>query len=444
MKILPLPFYFLLSFMVAFAGQTGTETSALIMRLNRHIYLNNCKTVPEIDGNLNDPAWENAAKVKLLFLNDKENSRPEVLTEAYITKDRDNLYIAFLCMEPAMSKIMTNQKDRDGKIWMDDSVEIFIDPEKNESGYYHLIINSAGIVYDAKVSNNFDDRSWDSGIKTAAMRQKDYWTVEAAIPLAKISPHKRNDIWGINFTRSRTSPENPKITAEVISWSPLIGTFHQPDKFGSLVINDEKLLILNYGFEPALGENEFLLKIKNEASINRKVNVTLKITPFKGKSFSKSFDKILSADKQEKIKLPFELASGKNLMEVAITDASDQQKLLSCFSIPLTVQADSFKFLLANQLFLLGDKNVLQGRIALNLTEKSFSDLRLNVFIKSDTGAPVLTKKDFIFPLKFSNIFSVDIGNLPLGEYIFQVELVDKKGNIKFTGCENFIKLKGF
>ncbi|MDD5597348.1 MAG: carbohydrate-binding family 9-like protein [Victivallaceae bacterium] len=431
--------------MVAFTGQAGTETSAPIMRLNRHIYLHNCKTAPEIDGNLNDPAWKDAAKAKLLFLNDKKNSRPEVKSEAYITKDRDNLYIAFLCMEPVMSKITINPKDSDGKIWTDDCVEIFIDSEKNESGYYHLIINSAGIVYDARVSGNFHDRFWNSEAKTAAIRQNDSWTVEAAIPLTKISPRTRNDIWGVNFTRTRKSPANPKITSEVISWAPLTGTFHQPEKFGSLVINDEKLLILDYGFEPVTGKNEFLLDLKNEANVDRKIKVTLKITPSGGKSFSESSDKVLRAGKPEKIRLPFEFkASGKNLLELAINDVSDRQKLLSCFRIPLLIQAGSFKFLLADQLYLPGDKNVLQGRIVLNLTEKSFSDLRLNIFINSNTGTPIFEKRDFISPLKSSNIFSMDIDNLPPGEYICRVDLADKKGNIKFTDCKNFMKLKGF
>lgn len=427
------------------ADSDSCSKSAAATTMKQKMLLPDCKSTPRIDGVLNDSAWAEASKVKLGFLNDEKNSSPEVETDVYICKDRDNLYIAFLCMEPQMSKIVEEQKNKDGSIWKDDGVELFIDPEKNGTGYYHLIINSAGVTYDAKINNlsHLQDREWDSDIKTASIKKENYWTLEAAIPLTKILPRNENMVWGINFARSRKTTSNPRLLMETISWVPLVGTFHQPEKFGSLVISNEMLIVEDYKFTPLLGKNEFLLALKNESNTDKNVQVKFKTTSEDG-SFLESSDAILYNHKENTIKIPFEFnCGGKTLLEILVTDITTQKKLLS-FSIPAMIDSSPGRLLLDNQLFLPDSKNELHGSIVLNLTKQSLADLHINAVVKSKNQKIVLNRENFIFRPGHSNFFSLDIGELPIGEYTFHIELADKNGNIKYSDYKNFIKLEWF
>jgi len=162
------------------------------------------KSTPEIDGKINSQEWANSLQFGLQKI---KGGTPDNQTTVFLGHDNEFLYAAFKCYEKNMDSIRLlrrNPEEKDNAIWDDDCVEIFIDPfNSGNEKFYHIIINSAAIVYDAA----FDNPTWDSGLKTAAFSDAKSWTVEIAIPFASL-PYapKGCELWNFNFAREKKSP----------------------------------------------------------------------------------------------------------------------------------------------------------------------------------------------------------------------------------------------
>ncbi|MDP6502674.1 MAG: carbohydrate-binding family 9-like protein, partial [Planctomycetota bacterium] len=157
-----------------------------------------------------------------------------------------------------LETMRTVTKKRDGGVWEDDSVEIFLQPP--DDVVFHVIVNSSGVIYDARS----DDKAsrWNPDIKVAASitRRKGrsgYWSAELAIPWKPIGGRpKPGSLWRVNFTRTDTD------RGELSTWSRIEnGGFLQPGLFGRLFFRSPS--------EAELAWNEdFLKKLtqENEAS----------------------------------------------------------------------------------------------------------------------------------------------------------------------------------
>ncbi|MCE5322562.1 family 10 glycosylhydrolase [bacterium] len=182
-----------------------------------------------IDGKLDDGAWADAAKVKLDYTN--EGGSAPVETTALLTYDNDNLYVAFHADEPLMSKLKANVTKRDGPTFYDDSVEVFVDPANQRRTYYHLSTNTLGTEFDQKVFNPGWNGEWKSGAQTGA----DGYSVEMAIPFKEfgMSTPAPGTKWALNLTRNRTTSG----AMAYLTWAVPYGTFHSPDRFGTVVFD---------------------------------------------------------------------------------------------------------------------------------------------------------------------------------------------------------------
>jgi Carbohydrate family 9 binding domain-like len=131
----------------------------------------------KIDGKLTDSTWKNAVLMTDFTLG--KSGRPAVKTSVFVTYDKDNLYIAVVNDEPNTSKLKANAVGRDGKIWNDDSVEIYIDPKNQKDGaYFGFFVNSKNSVYDRSEDGSWNGK-WTSG---ASVVPGQSWTVEVAVP----------------------------------------------------------------------------------------------------------------------------------------------------------------------------------------------------------------------------------------------------------------------
>jgi len=180
-----------------------------------------------IDGNLDDDAWASAAKVQLSYTN--EGNPAPVGTTALLTYDDWNLYVAFQASEPMMDKLKATVTKRDGPTFYDDSVEIFVDPTNERRTYYHLSTNTLGTEFDQKVFSP----SWNSDWKSASQKQADGYSVEMAIPFASLGVETPTPgtKWALNLTRNRTTSG----TMEYLVWAVPYGSFHSPDRLGTVV-----------------------------------------------------------------------------------------------------------------------------------------------------------------------------------------------------------------
>ena len=191
-------------------------------------------------------------KGKLAFI-EKEFDLQKQDTELFMAKDgsvttmprttvqygrnRRSLYFRFIAYETNMGRIAANVKDHDnGKIWEDDSIEIFLYPDETGNGKgYHIIANTAKVVFDASTTKNSlkHDVSWESKAWIGFKRYSDHWLPDVIIPFESIGiadPEFAGPI-AVNFYRNRVRGGK----ADCSCWSPTGHYIHNsPEKFGRL------------------------------------------------------------------------------------------------------------------------------------------------------------------------------------------------------------------
>lgn len=180
-------------------------------------------TVPEMDGSLDDPAWKNATRLKIVTNN---GSAPVEKTEAFMMYDKSSIYIGIRCFDSKMADLKAAITNRDGHVWSDDCIELFVGPSGPRgdwSDYYHFGINTTGAKYDARKTDQGWNREWQAVTK----KFNDRWEATIALPFAifDLNEFNRGD-WSFNICR-----ENPK-TKEISAWSPTYGSFHKAENFG--------------------------------------------------------------------------------------------------------------------------------------------------------------------------------------------------------------------
>ena len=162
---------------------------------------------PRVDGVLDDPIWQDAPTVPMFGRMDFQR-RIGPNTSAWLTYDREHLYIAYRCDEPTMDALDPSSMtgERDGKVWADDSVELLFGPKANFPEFYHIIVNARGAVYDARNK----DRGFDiEKMSVAADRGGKAWTVEMAIPWASLDVSEPPEELRLLLARNREAGDTP-------------------------------------------------------------------------------------------------------------------------------------------------------------------------------------------------------------------------------------------
>lgn len=181
-------------------------------------------TPPVIDGILADGAWNVAARTSE-FVKTDSTVVAEQSTTARIGLDDYYLYVAFDCQDTDPAGIVMRETERDGPVYRDDCVELFVDPAGRRETYRHFIVNAAGAVYEEDTV----DPSWDGWWQAAVQRHPRGWSAELRIPLVTIGhPDTFGEEWALNFNR-----HYPR-TGELSGWAPTFGAFAVPAHFGVL------------------------------------------------------------------------------------------------------------------------------------------------------------------------------------------------------------------
>ncbi len=208
-----------------------------------------------IDGNLDESSWQKADLIQFR-LNDTGGTMDDsaLLTVGKGCYDDENIYFAFHCNDP---DIWCNYTQRDEHLWKEEVIELFIDTDDTPEDYIEIEISPSNVLFDSFI---IDPQKIDfaetakfdlQGIKTAVnidgtLNSRDdldsHWTVEMSIPFSDLTGNERskikaNEEWRINFYRVNRDQgrEDGKY-----AWSPTLGRFHTPSKFGILVFNKTK------------------------------------------------------------------------------------------------------------------------------------------------------------------------------------------------------------
>jgi hypothetical protein len=182
---------------------------------------------PVIDGKLDDDAWQ-SSPVFSKFVTADASSPAKFATEVRSSHDRENLYLSFRCHEPNLAGLVINVNERDGHVYMDDSVEIFLDTNLDRKTYLQLVFNPAAVAYDAIGKSS----AWNGLFAAKAGREAEAWTLEVAVPWAtlQMEPPTPGQRIGFEVVRNRVQ------SGERTQWSPTYGDNHLPQQYGTLII----------------------------------------------------------------------------------------------------------------------------------------------------------------------------------------------------------------
>jgi len=158
---------------------------------------------PDIDGQLDDPAWETVEWGGDFILRQPEYGlAPKAKTSFKILYDAKSLYIAFRCFDDEPDKIEKRMGRRDG--FEGDWIEINIDSYHDLRTAFSFTTTAAGVKGDELISNNGDnwDGNWNPIWYTKSKIDAQGWTVETRIPLSQLRFRSANiQTWGIQMTR---------------------------------------------------------------------------------------------------------------------------------------------------------------------------------------------------------------------------------------------------
>ncbi len=190
---------------------------------------------PVVDGDLGDDCWAQAMPLEP-FQKLTLGTPADYQSVGYLLYDAANLYIGVRCDEPEIEHIHAEVTQRDGPVYGDDCIEIFLVPPdspvlaqfEERVRYFHLIVNSIGTRYDeiGLQSPGTFDGQWQA----AATQGEDAWYLEVAVPFADFGVSVSDgDVWRGNISRARW------IDKEYSTWAPLQRTFHDRANFGQIV-----------------------------------------------------------------------------------------------------------------------------------------------------------------------------------------------------------------
>ena len=188
---------------------------------------------PPIDGVGKAGTW---AKCPELALGEctTEKAGP-MKTTARVLFDATRLYVAFECADSDTDSLAKKVTARDGAVWQDDSVELFVTGDLRR-GYYHFAVNPGGTLFDTRtVGGKKDDTSYNSSAQVkAAIEKGKGWSVTMSVPLKEIGAYVgENQTWIVNLNRTRPARGGKPM----LEWSWAImasNDYHQVSDFGKI------------------------------------------------------------------------------------------------------------------------------------------------------------------------------------------------------------------
>ncbi|MGB2220116.1 MAG: carbohydrate binding family 9 domain-containing protein [Henriciella sp.] len=174
----------------------------------------NTSQAPIIDGDLSDPVWDMATQIVDFYQVEPFIAPPTVETKVYMAFDENALYIGVFAAEDRPEDIYATVMERDGDVWRDDMIRVYIDPFATGISGFGFDVNAIGARADRLVQDGrrpIDE--WDTIWNSSGQILENGWSVEIEIPFRSISFDPEADGWGLILTRERAHK------AEEIRWA---------------------------------------------------------------------------------------------------------------------------------------------------------------------------------------------------------------------------------
>lgn len=172
----------------------------------------------KIDGLINDEAWKDApVMTDLVEFRPAVGAveKPETKTVSYLLYDDEGIYFGGYCYERTKDSIATELAGRDG-FGTNDYIGLIFDTYYDKQNGFEYFITPLGEQWDAKMTTNGEDFSWNAVWKSGAVIHADGWSFEMFIPYSAIRFGKKEvQNWGMNITRRRRKTE------QQYTWNPI-------------------------------------------------------------------------------------------------------------------------------------------------------------------------------------------------------------------------------
>lgn len=249
-------------------GEVGTEN-------DKQLVIYKVAEAPVLDGVLNDPAWRTAERTAP-FVAPTDGKSVDFTTTVRAVYTDDAIYFAF---EARDRDLRTRWTQRDDRLWEQDCVEIYLNPDNDEGTYWELQISPGeGVdgtvpIFDAyfekrrqpawEIAKNANIEGMEVGLRRQGTLNSDtrraddtQYTLEIKIPFAELTTGARGALerirldpipptpgstWRVNFFRvDHTDTGSGSATTRHAAWSPSGGDFHNLDAFGVLEFGGER------------------------------------------------------------------------------------------------------------------------------------------------------------------------------------------------------------
>lgn len=191
--------------LLALAGVFGTSLAqevAFTPRFKPTLDIRPTRSPITIDGTLDDAGWRDATRATgFVETSPGDQVKPPVDSEAWVTYDGENLYVALIAYDDPKT-VRVTMSDRDA-IYQDDYFGIMLDTYGDLTWGYELFVNPLGIQGDLRMSSQGgEDGSFDVVWHSEGRLTDDGYQVEIAIPFASLRfPDREEHTWRVNFWR---------------------------------------------------------------------------------------------------------------------------------------------------------------------------------------------------------------------------------------------------
>ena len=393
----------------------------------------------KIDGVLNEAEWEKAGEYKIKY--NFNGTSTNIKTKFKLLYDEFAIYLGIICEEPQMEKLKGHAKERDGGVWNDDSVEIFLNLLRDRESYAHFIINSSGIIYDAKNRGREVETAWNAqGIEVGVIKQNMYWALEIKIPIAALySIYENNadkekitgDSWSMNIGRNRLAGGKRELStfARLMDFNELT-SYSQID---SMQYDSKKFLWDIYNF--TLGE---ITPISDGYNLGIGFSVVNRTGKLRVVSLTGNLSKTAKAIEPEKIAIDDRQVyqwkkgisiskQGKYDLALSLSDSHNNLLAAKYFAFEASYNPLSLEIIephYRNAIYATMDIKRIRLRLNSNQTISDNPICRVNIFSK-EKGKSVAERQFKLEELK-NKEFDLAIPHLEPGLWICRVKVMGK------------------
>lgn len=172
--------------------------------VRKKILITKTATSPKIDGILDDTEWQNVPVATNFIERNPNNGKPQadtIKTEVRILYDDTGVYFGAQMYDPTPNKIAKELTERDG-INNDDFFGVALNGYNDKQQSLEFVVTAAGVQFDAKLTTDGEDDTWNSIWYSAAKINDKGWAVEMKIPYSELRfPKSSIQEWGMNMFR---------------------------------------------------------------------------------------------------------------------------------------------------------------------------------------------------------------------------------------------------